>query len=230
MTFDGMPDASRRAFLANASQASLLGAFGWPALAFDDGVAAASGAGAAVYDLSWTKRLEKATDRALIDIPMPTEFPLQIAARILDNCDAAYGAGKHRAVIVLNIRTRAVAMALTQAMWTKYALGKDVGIKGRDGNAPAISESNPFLDLPEGGDAAYGYVTNLVQRGALAVVCDFAMGHMANRLAQRMNLAKDDVHRELAANLVPGAFLVPSGMFGLMKAQNLGCAYVPGGG
>lgn len=230
MTFDGMPAASRRAFLANASQASLLGVIGWPALTLDEQAVAVSPANTSAYDLSWTKRLEKATDRALIDIPMPTEFPLQIAARILDNCDAAYGAGKHRAVIVLNIRTRAVAMALNQAMWAKYALGKDVGIKGRDGNASAISETNPFLDLPDGGDAAYGYVNNLVQRGAVAVVCDFAMGHMANRLAQRMNLAKDDVHRELAANLVPGAFLVPSGMFGLMKAQNLGCAYVPGGG
>lgn len=230
MTFDWLQDASRRAFLANGSQASLLGVLGWPALSIDDTGLPASPQASTAYDLSWTKRLEKATDRALLDIPMPTEFPLQIAARILDNCDAAYGAGGHKAVIVLNIRTRAVAMALNQAMWTKYALGKDVGIKGRDGTAATVSESNPFLDLPPGGDAGYGYVSNLIQRGAVAIVCDFAMGHMANRLAQRLNVAKDDVHRELAANLIPGASLVPSGMFGLMKAQNLGCAYVPGGG
>lgn len=30
-------------------------------------------------------------------------------------------------------------------------------------------------------------------------------------------------------SLIPGAILVPSGIYGLIRAQNAGCAYMPGG-
>lgn len=227
MEFDWLKGASRRGFLQGTSRTSMLALLGAP-FTGESMVTEPSSAGD--YDLSWARQLEKATDRAVIDMPSPGDFPLQIATRILDNCDAAYGAGKHRARVVLNIRTRAIAMALNDAMWTKYSLGADVGIKGRDGSAAVFSDRNPFLEVPAGQGPEYGAINDLVKRGSIAVVCDFAMGHTATRLAGKMKLDRADVHRELKANLVPGAYMVPSGMFGLMKAQNLGCAFVSGGG
>jgi len=35
------------------------------------------------------------------------------------------------------------------------------------------------------------------------------------------------VHQEIRSNLVPGALLVPSGIFGAAEAQNAGCAFIP---
>lgn len=227
MEFDWLKGASRRGFLRGTSRTSILALLGVP-LIDESGASELPSAGD--YDLSWAKQLEKATDRAVIDMPSPGDFGLQLAARILDNCDAAYGAGKHRARVVLNIRTRAIAMALNDAMWTKYSLGADVGIKGRDGSAATFSDRNPFLELPAGQGPEYGGMNDLVKRGSIAIVCDFAMGHTATRLAGKLKLDRADVHRELKANLVPNAFMVPSGMFGLMKSQNLGCAFVSGGG
>ena len=69
-------------------------------------------------------------------------------------------------------------------------------------------------------------LADLLQRGAIVLVCDFALGHLAGRLATRTGRARDDVHRELRAGFVPGAFAVPSGIFGLARAQNSGCAYI----
>jgi hypothetical protein len=41
-------------------------------------------------------------------------------------------------------------------------------------------------------------------------------------------LNHDEVRAELRANLVPGAILVPSGIYALIRAQNAGCAFMPG--
>ncbi len=57
---------------------------------------------------------------------------------------------------------------------------------------------------------------------------DFALEHLSNRLATAAGAKADDVHGELRANLVRGAVLVPSGIFGAMEAQNAGCAFFPG--
>jgi intracellular sulfur oxidation DsrE/DsrF family protein len=34
------------------------------------------------------------------------------------------------------------------------------------------------------------------------------------------------IHAELRKGLIEGAYAVPSGIFGLARAQNAGCAYV----
>jgi hypothetical protein len=69
-------------------------------------------------------------------------------------------------------------------------------------------------------------IEDLVARGAIVLVCDFALGHLARRLAAKAGRAADEVHRELRGAFVPNAFAVPSGIFGLARAQNAGCAFV----
>ncbi|HEX6965296.1 MAG TPA: hypothetical protein VF166_05820, partial [Gemmatimonadaceae bacterium] len=69
-------------------------------------------------------------------------------------------------------------------------------------------------------------IEDLVSRGAIVLVCDFALGHLSKRLAARTGQSADAVHQELRSAFVPGAYAVPSGIFGLARAQNAGCAYV----
>ena len=52
------------------------------------------------------------------------------------------------------------------------------------------------------------------------------MGHLSRRLATKLGRNADDVHADIRTNLVHGAYAVPSGIFGLARAQNAGCAYV----
>jgi hypothetical protein len=69
-------------------------------------------------------------------------------------------------------------------------------------------------------------LADLVARGAIVLVCDFAMGHLSNRLAKKTGRAADDVHADLRKGLIKSAYAVPSGIFGLARSQNAGCAYV----
>jgi hypothetical protein len=198
------------------------------AAATEDRLSAADFAGE--WDLSWLTPLAKATDRAVFDWPSlgdPADpIVLEIAERYLDNCAAAYAPRKYDARVVLNIRTQAVAAALNDGMWDRYALGAEY--KTTDPVSKGVAVRNPFwhrapdplpgITLPS--------LADMIQRGAIILVCDFALGHLSKRLADKLKREEVDVHRDLRSGFVPGAFAVPSGIFGLAKSQNAGCAFI----
>jgi hypothetical protein len=182
------------------------------------------------WDLSWIDRLSTATDRAVFDWPSlgdPADpIVLEIAERYLDNCEAAYGRSMYQARVVLNIRTQAVPAALSDAAWERYALGAEYAVKDPSTQQPATR--NPFWHRAPSPVVGVTLPTlaDMIQRGAIVLVCDFALGNLAKRLAAKAGGDTDDVHRSLRGAFVPSAFAVPSGIFGLARAQNSGCALV----
>lgn len=188
------------------------------------------GASSAEWDLRWIDALRPATDRAVFDWPSAGDpadsIVLQLAERYLDNCRSVYREGAYDAGVVLNIRTQAIGAAMTDRLWERYALGAEYNIK--DPHTQALATRNPFwhrapspapgITLPS--------MADLIERGAIVLVCDFAMGHLSRRLATKSGRSQQDVHAELRQGLIPQAYAVPSGIFGLARAQNAGCAYM----
>lgn len=182
------------------------------------------------WDLSWTDTLRSATDRAVFDWPSLGDaadpIVLELAERYLDNCRTIYRAQTYEARVVLNIRTQAIPAAMTDALWERYSLGTEYNAKDPATQQPATR--NPFWHRAP--SPAQGItlptVADLIDRGAIVLVCDFAMGHLANRLAPKTGRTSDAVHEDLRKGLVHGAYAVPSGIFGLARAQNSGCAYI----
>lgn len=219
MTDDAAP--TRRQFLDRLGQLSVAAvapatlAIPTPAASADQGP----------YDLSWLAALEGTTDRAVVDGTGPSDLVLQIAARYLDNCDAVYGTGRHAARVAVTLRVRAIPLAMNDDLWRRYSLATEYQVKDR-ANPSLVPDTNPFLRLPPGQGPEYGGVEDLVARRGIFLVCDFAMGHLATRLARKYNEDADAVHRALVTGLVPGAYAVPSGIFGLARAQNAGCAFI----
>jgi hypothetical protein len=151
---------------------------------------------------------------------------LEIAARYLDGCRAVYGSGGFRPGVVLNIRTNATPAALTDAAWERFALGAEYRVNDPGTGQPA--RRNPFWRRPANDPAEIPLPTleELMQQGAIVLVCDFALGHLSKRLATKLGVEPEKVHGELRAAFVPGALAVPSGIFGLARAQNAGCAFI----
>jgi hypothetical protein len=186
--------------------------------------------GSGGWDLRWIETLRAATDRAVFDWPSlgdPADpIILELAERYLDNCKSAYRAGAYNARVVLNIRTQAIAAAMTDKLWERYSLGAEYNAKDPATQQPAIR--NPFwyrapspapgITLPS--------MADLIDRGAIILVCDFAMEHLSNRLAAKSGRHAEDIHADLRKGLIEGAYAVPSGIFGLARSQNAGCAYV----
>ncbi len=181
------------------------------------------------WDLSWLKRLDGTVDRAVFDWPSlgdpadPTM--LYLAERYLDNCRDAYG-DRHPVRTVLNIRTAAVPAALSDEIWARFHLGVEYNVKDPNTGQPA--EVNPFLHRSPkpAPDITVPTIPDMVQRGAFVLVCNFALRNMSRRLAAKTNANADEVHAQLRAGLIDSAFAVPSGIFGLARTQNAGCALV----
>jgi hypothetical protein len=189
-----------------------------------DTIEASTSIAVAEWDVSWVDRIRKAKHRALFDAPGP-DVVLDLATRYVDNIHKVYGKSERGICAVLNIRTRAARMGLNDAMWAKYPVGEDAKVNDPDTGAP----SRRNLDMRVSDEKAaqgYGSFERLQKEGAIVLVCDFALGHLSNRLATKMNLKPDDVHADLTSNLISGAILVPSGIFGAAQAQNAGCAFV----
>jgi hypothetical protein len=225
---------SRRGFLTDvgrlASTVALAGCARPSVATLVPSVQDGSTVGRGDWDLRWIDTLRAATDRAVFDWPSlgdPADpIVLEIAERYLDNCRSAYRAGGYDARVVLNIRTQAIGAAMTDGLWERYSLGVEYSAKDPATQQPAIR--NPFWHrAPSPGPGiALPSVADLVDRGAIILVCDFAMGHLSKRLAAKSGRDADDVHAELRKGLVQGAYAVPSGIFGLARSQNAGCAYI----
>jgi hypothetical protein len=121
---------------------------------------------------------------------------------------------------VVILRHAGIPLGMNDALWAKYNLGEMFGVK--DGDAPA--KKNPYatittIPLPGIGTA------ELLKSGALIGLCDVALTVYSAGAASKMSMSPEAVKKEWIAGLLPGIQIVPSGVFGVARAQELGCAY-----
>jgi hypothetical protein len=172
----------------------------------------------------WPGKLE-GRHRQLVDAYTVNDgHPLAFAqAFLLTNA----APGSATSVVVL--RAEALTIALNSAMWEKYKIGESLKITDPETKAPAVK--NPFLNPKPGvlpaDDMA---VDRLLGKGAVFGACNLALHGLSKQLAGNAGVSADDAAKEWAANLVPGITLLPSGVWGLNRAQEGGCTYCSGGG
>lgn len=121
---------------------------------------------------------------------------------------------------VVILRHWGIPLGMNDALWAKYPLGEMFGIK--DGDVPA--KKNPYatitnLPLPGLGTA------ELLKSGVPVGLCDVALTVYSAGAAPKMSMTPEAVKKEWIAGLLPGIQIVPSGVFGVGRAQELGCAY-----
>ena len=99
----------------------------------------------------------------------------------------------------------------------KYGIGEMSGSRRR---RPA--KRNPYAvitGLPIPGRLAS------CQVGVLVGACDVALTIYSAGAAKKMGLDPETVKKEWVAGLLPGVQVVPSGVLGVARSQELGCAY-----
>jgi hypothetical protein len=173
---------------------------------------------------NWPGKL-KGRHRQLVDAYTVNDGrPLAFAQAFLLT-DAAPGS----ATSVVILRAQALPIALKSAMWEKYKIGESFKIIDPETKASALK--NPFLNPKPGvlimDDMA---VDRLLGKGAVFGACNLALHNLSKQLAGNAGVSADDAAKEWAANLVPGITLLPSGVWGVNRAQEAGCTYCSGGG
>jgi hypothetical protein len=132
------------------------------------------------------------------------------------------------AVSVVVLRAGALPIALNSTMWEKYKIGESFKINDPETKAPAVK--NPFLHPKPGimkaDDAA---IDRLLANGAVFGACNVALHGQSKALAGNAGVSAEDAAKEWIANVVPGVVIIPSGVWGLNRAQAAGCTYCSGG-
>jgi hypothetical protein len=138
------------------------------------------------------------------------------------------GAGIVAATAVVVLRHAAFPIALGSEMWRKYKIGEAFKILDPETKAPAVK--NPFLNpkpgvLPIDGMA----IDRLLADGTVFGACDLALKVQSKMLAGNAGVSADDAAKEWAANVIGGVTILPSGTWGVNRAQEAGCTYCTGG-
>jgi intracellular sulfur oxidation DsrE/DsrF family protein len=130
--------------------------------------------------------------------------------------ESEYGLSSKDLAVVVVMRHRSTMFAYNDAMWAKYG-------------APLASRSSPGDPSPNGAPTANIYASNLqsvTAQGIQLAVCAAATRRMAGIIAKEANGDADAINRELIANVVKNARMVPAGIVALNRAQERGYSLV----
>jgi hypothetical protein len=205
----------RRGFFARVAGAMALGLAGSAPMALRAQTGAASGP-------DWPGAL-KGRYRQVVDAyEANSGFPLAFVYTFLMPNDPL----NTSAVLVL--RHGAFPIALDDAMWQKYKIGESFKILDPETKAPAVK--NPF-NKPKAGvlpidDMA---LDRLLARGTVVGACNVALTVQSKMLAGNAGVSSEEAAKEWAANVIPGVTVIPSGTWGVNRAQAAGCSYCAGG-
>lgn len=235
----------RRDFLAQLAAAGLVSAglsvVGCTASA-QGAVAGAApapgGAGAPAFDDSWTGRVRAARHKAVFDSPEVQDGLGLWQAWLFRRGyrDALGEAEAQGAVPVVVIRHAATVLAIDDALWAKYKLGETRKVNDPVTKKPA--ERNPFArplpdaPKPEGNFAVIlagepePSLEGLMRSGAVVLACNLALENLIGGIARRSSQPVEAVRAEVRAHLVPGVVLQPSGVYAVLRAQEVGCVYM----
>src|SRR5689334_22827935 len=182
------------------------------------------------WDDSWTTKLEGKKLKTVFDAPIVNSaLALHQAAATIDGYRDVVGIPSKDLGLVVVIRHRAIPMAFSDDIWNKYDVGTTFKL-----NDPATGEPakrNPFLNVAkEDKKGLVGYdqsLKRLYEQGVIFLGCNNAAMGWAYMLAQKAGTKTEDVRAELKANLIPGMTLLPTGIFAVVRAGNVGCSYMP---
>jgi len=182
------------------------------------------------WDDSWTAKLEGKKWKTVFDAP---QINSALALHQADATIAGYrdvvGMDPKDLGLVVVIRHRAIPMAFNDVIWEKYDAGTTFKLNDPTTGEPA--KRNPFLNVTKDDKKGLvGYdqsLKRLYDQGVIFLGCNNAAMGWAYMLAKKSGEKPEDVKALLKANTIPGMTLLPTGIFAVVRAGNVGCSYMP---
>ncbi len=129
------------------------------------------------------------------------------------------------AVVVL--RHEGFPLALTDPVWAKYKIGKAMNIIDPVTKQPA--ERNPFFNAKAGSLLVDDMdIAKLMAKGTIFGACNVALHVFSAQFAAAGGVTPEVALKEWTAGIIPGIPIIPSGTWGVNRAQEAGCTYCAG--
>jgi intracellular sulfur oxidation DsrE/DsrF family protein len=180
------------------------------------------------WDTSWIPRVERAKYRVVFNTNAPADgAAFNLVSAFLDGYAEVHATKDDETRAVVVFRQMGTVMALNDEMWSRYGIGASRQINDPATGAPAVR--NVFWkSAPDSATPSKDKIEPLHARGMISLVCNVSLGSIGYTFAKAANRDVEEVRKEVRANLVPGAIIVPSGIYALIRAQNAGCAFMQG--
>jgi hypothetical protein len=203
----------RRRFFGRIAAMSALGLFGYAATTARVQAAESDG-------LDWPGTL-KGRHKQVFDVyDINDGFPLGFTNNFLTPNESA--------TAVLIFRHKGLPYAVGSAMWEKYKIGESFKIMDPETKAHAVK--NPWFQPKPGVlNNAEMALDRLFAKGTVIGACGVALRGQSRRLAANAGVTPEEALKEWTANLIPGVTVLPSGTWGVNRAQEAGCTYCAGG-
>jgi hypothetical protein len=174
----------------------------------------------------WIGRI-KGKYRQVFDCTTPNDgFGPAFGLNFIDSTKEALKLTDNDITAVVSLRHMSMPLTLNDAMWAKYKIGAMLGVKDPKTNAPATR--NIFHDnVPMRPGMTYEQV--MTNRGVIMTACNMALTVLSGMAAPKAGTTPDQAKKEWTANILPGVYLVPSGVYAVNRAQQAGCTYCNGG-
>lgn len=179
------------------------------------------------WDLSWLDRINAAKNRVVFNSRKVDDGGVVYSAEIvLNQFHEVYNAPDAATCAVIVLRAEALALGFNDSIWQRYTVGEQVKIN--DPVTGTASTRNIYWKPRDGANAkAAGHsISELQKRGLIILICNRALKGWANEFAGKTKQTEDEVYADMRANVIPGSYVVPSGIFALVRSQNSGCAYM----
>ena len=152
----------------------------------------------------------KAKHRQFFDAPAPNGgIALVHVMNYYDTYNKAFGVKDNDIDAVLTFYGSTTFYGLSDAVWTKYALGEFLDVIDPATGKPATK--NPWRAAPVvlGMTLPQASMEALHARGATLILCNNALTIFSGMLAAKRGLDPKVVYNDLNANILPGVDLVP---------------------
>lgn len=166
----------------------------------------------------WFAQLEGKKHKMVFDWPKVNNgAALSWALTLMDTYNEM-GVKDEELGIVLILRYGTTPLSMGDLVWNKYGFGKRTEVI--DPETKVFSKRNIYAKCKTEDDDCFELFQ---KRGGLICVCSKAIDHSAEALAEKLKKDKEAMKKEFAENVLPGIFRMPSGIWALNRAQELGC-------
>jgi hypothetical protein len=221
-------DATRRDFLGKVTAGAA--AFGAMPIALALTACSAEGSNQAAgeFDFSWPGKLT-GKYKAVFDMAeVESGYGLWRGNAWVGQYQQFMGATPADTSLVIILRHNAIVLAMDQAFWDKYGVGKMKGVTHPMTQQP--TDKNPvLLGAADGVPAPFDAAALPAQqsRGVVFLGCNLAFNlDVVPIVVAADKVSEEDARKTALAHLLPGVLLQPSGVFAATRAQEAGCAYV----
>lgn len=182
------------------------------------------------WDLTWARSVKKARHRAVFDSPeVESGLGVYRAGIWKGQVHDVQGVPLSEIASVVVIRHAGIILAMHQPFWDKYGIGAARKVTHPMTDAP--TDRNPVLLSAAKGEIpamlSASTLGNFIAGGGIALACNLALElGILPIIMEKDKLSHDDARKLAISMLVPGVILQPSGVFGIVHAQEAGAHYV----